>query len=293
MRRLVSLVLLALLTLSPLAAAPAEPDLATGIRQVQEGDFEGAVVTLQAVTKKLTGQAARRQELAQAHLYLGIAQVALDQRDPAKAAFKAALALNKDLRLTPDRFSPKVIGVFEEARKESEAAAAAGAPGGKGGGKTLLWVGLGGAAVGAAAVIASGGGDDGAVSLSNARFTEPVIVCANGSVNVELPFSVLVDADNPTSNTLAIDTVDTIAVITASPDFPSEVGFSSRRPSSVVPSGVAAGARATLRVTSTLLCGNSPGDPARSNSWLARLTFTTSAGAIIVETIDRMRVDLP
>jgi hypothetical protein len=146
--------------------------------------------------------------------------------------------------------------------------------------------------VGAAAVIASGG-DEEAVTLSNARFTEPVITCPNGSVNVELPYSVLVDAFNPTSDALAIDNVDTIAVITASPDFPAEVGFSSRRPSTVVPSGVAAGARATLRATSTLLCGNSAGDPARTNSWLARLSFTTSAGVIIVETADRMRVELP
>jgi hypothetical protein len=31
----------------------------------------------------------------------------------------------------------------------------------------------------------------------------------------------------------------------------------------------------------------------RSNQWLARLSFTTSAGAFNVETTDRMRVDLP
>jgi hypothetical protein len=292
MRRRALLLLLALLAPLALIAAPPEPDLATGIRQVEEGDFEGAVATLQAVTKKLAGQPARRQELAQAHLYLGIAQVALDQREPAKAAFKAALAQNKDLRLSPERFSPKVIGVFEEARQEAEKAAAA-APA-KGGNKTLLWVGLGGAAAGAAVIAAAGGGDgEGAVTVLNARFTTPVIVCPNGSVNVELPFSVLVDVNNPSSQSLAVDVVNTIAVITASPDFPSEVGFSSQRPSAVVPSGVAAGAGATLRVTSTLLCGNSGGDAARSNTWLARLSFTTSAGVFNIETTDRMRVDLP
>ena len=294
MGRVASLLVLVLLTPEALLAAAPELDLALGIRQVQEGDFEGAVTTLQAVTRTLTGQASRRQELAQAHLYLGIAHVALEQRDAAKVAFKAALAQNKDLRLSPDRFSPKVIGVFEEARQETEAASAAGASG-KGGSKTLLWVGLGAAAAGAAVALASGGGEDpaGAVTVSNARFATPVITCQNGSVNVELPYSVLVDVNNPTANTLAVDTVEMIAVITASPEFPAEVGFSSRRPSAVAPAGVAAGTGATLRVTSTLLCGNSAGDPSRSNTWLARLSFTTSAGVFIVETADRMRVDVP
>jgi hypothetical protein len=290
---MLSAFLLLLNLVAPPAAPPAAPDLAGGIRQVEEGDFEGAVATLQAVAKALAAQPARRSERAQAELYLGIAHVALDQREPAKAAFRAALSDNKELRLSPDRFSPKVIGVFEEARKEAEAAAAAAAPAAKGSRKPLLWVGLG-AAAGTAAVIASrGGGEEGAVTFSNARFATPVIRCENGSVNVELAFSVLVDADNPTSNSLAVDSVGTIAVITASPDLPSEVGFSSQRPSTTMPAGVAARTRATLRVTSTLLCGNSGGDPARSNTWLARLTFTTSAGVFNVETADRMRVDLP
>ena len=296
MRRVAALLLFVLLTPPAFPAPAPEPDLATGIRQVQEGDFEGAVATLQGVTRKLAGQSSRRQELAQAYLYLGIAHVALDQRDPAKAAFKAALAQNKDLRLSPDRFSPKVIGVFEEARQEatSPSAPATGGDGG-GGGKPLLWIALGGAAAGAVALAASSGDDPGVgpVTVSNARFATPVVTCPNGSVNVDLPYSVLVDVNNPSSNALAVDSVSTIAVITASPEFPSEVGFSSQRPSSVAPAGVPARTGATLRVTSALLCGNSGGDPARSNTWLARLSFTTSAGVFNVETTDRMRVDVP
>jgi hypothetical protein len=295
MRRVATLVLFVLLTPPAFGAPAPEADLATGIRQVQEGDFEGAVTTLQGVTRKLAGQASRRQELAQAYLYLGIAHVALDQRDPAKAAFKAALAQNRELRLSPDRFSPKVIGVFEEARGEAASTSATASGGDGSGGKPLLWIALGGAAAGAVVLAASGGDDPGVgpITVSNARFATPVITCPNGSQNVDLPFSVLVDVNNPTSNALAIDAVSTIGVITASPDLPSEVGFSSQRPSSVAPAGVAARTGATLRVTSTLLCGNSGGDPARSNTWLARLSFTTSAGVFNVETADRMRVDVP
>jgi hypothetical protein len=275
---------------APLRAAEAPaPDLATGIRQVREGDFEGAVVTLQAVTRKLQGQTTRRQELAQAHLYLGIAHVALDQPEQAKTAFKAALVQNKELRLTPDRFSPKVIAAFEDARRES-AAASAGAS--KGGGKPLLWVGVGVAAAGAVALAATRDGDS-TVRLFNARFVTPVIVCENGSEGVELRFGILVDADNPSPETLTVQMVEARAVIEASPQFPGEVGFSSVRPTTTVPSSVAPRTPTTLLVSSTLVCGNSGGDPARSNTWLARLTFTTSAGVFHLETTDRMRVDLP
>lgn len=289
-----ALLILATLTPARLRAAEApEADLATGIRQVQEGDFETAVVTLQGVTRKLQGQTTRRQELAQAHLYLGIAHVALDQPAEAKTAFKGALAQNKELRLTPDRFSPKVIAAFEEARREAAAASGGGASK-SGGGKPLLWVAVGGAAAGAVALAASGGGNGGSgtVTMANARFATPVIECANGSDNVPLPYSVLVDADNRSAQPLVIQDLISVAVITRT-TFPGELGFSSPRPSTVAPTTVAAGTRGTLRVESTLLCGNGPGDPARFNEWLARISFNTSAGVFNVETADRMRVDIP
>jgi hypothetical protein len=296
MRPLIVLVLAAL-TASPLRAAEptASAELATGLRLVQEGDYENAVTTLQAVTRQLAGQAARRLELAQAYLYLGIAHVALDQRDPAKTAFRAALAQNEALRLSEERFSPKVIATFEEARREAESAAAATAgpaPEG-GGGRPLLWVALGGAAAGAV-VLATRGEDAGAgtVTVSNARFTQPVIECPNGSVDVPLPYSVLVDVDNRTTRQLTVAVQQMVAVIVVT-SIPSEMGFSSTRPATVVPGAVGAQTRATLRVESTLLCGNGPGDPARSNTWTARITFSTSAGVFHVETTDRMRVDVP
>ena len=284
------------LTAAPLRAAEAPPaDLATGIRQVQEGDYETAVTTLRAVTQKLEGQPTRRLELARAYLHLGIAHVALDQREEAKAAFRAAIARNRALRLTEDRFSPKVIAAFEEARREAEASAGAapGAGGTSSGARPLLWVALGGAAAGAV-VLATRGEDAGAgtVALSNARFTQPVIVCPDGSADLPLPFSVLVDVDNRAARQLTVQAVNTVAVITVS-DIPSETGFSSARPSTASPTSVAAESRSTVLVESTLLCGNGPGGPARSNTWTARISFSTSAGAFNIETGDRMRVDIP
>jgi hypothetical protein len=296
MRSLLALALAAFLVVPGQGAAPAAaPDLATGIRQVQEGDYENAVTTLRAVTQQLEGQSSRRAELARAYLYLGVAHIALDQRDAAKTAFRSALARNRALRLTEDRFSPKVIAAFEEARREAEAAAAA-APGGSGSGggaSPLLWVALGGAAAGAV-VLATRDEDPaaGTVTFANARFTEPVIVCPDNSVDLPLPFSVLVDVDNRATRQLTIEAVVTVAVITAT-DIPAEMGFSSTRPSTASPTAVAAESRSTVRVESTLLCGNGPGGPARSNTWTARLSFSTSAGAFNVETMDRMRVDSP
>jgi len=131
------------------------------------------------------------------------------------------------------------------------------------------------------------------VRLSNARFETPVIVCENGAVDVELQYRVLVDVNNGSGATATVSAVEMTAVIEASPQLPAEVGFSSRRPTRVEPASVPARTTATLRVISSLLCGNGLGDPARSNTWLARLSFNTSAGTFNVETSDRMRVDVP
>ena len=93
----------------------------------RRGDFEGAVATLGPVADRLAAKGGH--DAAQACLYLGIAHLALDQRDAARARFREALGHEPSLRLGPDRFSPKVIAAFEDARREREAAARAAAPG--------------------------------------------------------------------------------------------------------------------------------------------------------------------
>jgi len=297
MNRLVSFCcLIALLAPAPARTQPAPDDreLVAGIQQVKEGDFEGAVVTLEAVVRRLQGRPDRSKDLAQAALHLGMAQLALDQRSAAKQSFREALSADGSLRLTPDQYSPKVIALLEEARREVRPEASRPSKGGGGKKWPFVLLGAGGAAAAGIAIAAGGGGGEpGPVSFSNARFPTPVILCANGDLDVPLPFSVLVDANNGRSTPLTISASTVTMTIVNSPSFPSEVGLSTTRPSNASPRMVPAGARPSVQVDSTLLCGNFPGDPARFNEWTALVSLTTTAGVFNLETRERLRVNLP
>jgi hypothetical protein len=130
------------------------------------------------------------------------------------------------------------------------------------------------------------------VSAGGARFGTPVLTCPDDSAELVLPFTVLVDVSNGSGGTVSLGSVSTVASIVSSPSMPGEVGFSSSRPSTVVP-GTAAAGHSTLTVSSSILCGNGSGDPGRVNEWTARLTLTTSAGVLTAQTQDRMTVNLP
>src|SRR5687767_9801760 len=95
------------------AAAAQEGALETGVRQVREGDFEQALVTLDGVTRTLTSQGGAAPELARAHLYLGVAYVGLGQDALAQAKFRRALTLDRTLTLSAEEFPPKVLRSFE------------------------------------------------------------------------------------------------------------------------------------------------------------------------------------
>lgn len=284
---------------SAFAAAAQDPGLAAGIRQVDEGDFEGAVATLGPVADRLAARGGH--DAAQACLYLGIAQLALDQRDAARARFRETLKHEPSLRLSPDRFSPKVIAAFEEARREHEAAKSATAPAaspeGKKGhaGRTVL---LGGAAaaVGAGIVYAVGRGDTnppggGVVTFTGARFGTPVLDCPNGTTGTPLAVAIDLSAENGTGRDVTIGSVSAVLIIVSSPAVPSEVGFASSAPATVAPATLGTGTT-SLRVQTTLTCANGAGDASRFNEWKGRVTLTTGA-AQTVETADTMRVNLP
>ncbi len=159
------------------AQASADPDVTKGIALVDEGDYDGAILTLDNAARRLSADKSRVNDLSQAYLYLGIAYIGKGHDAAAKAKFREAIAQIKDLSLSPDKFPPKVINIFEAAKDEesrkAEAAAQApaatgtkasspAAPGKKkgGGGKALLIVG-GIAVVGAGAAVAAGGGGGG------------------------------------------------------------------------------------------------------------------------------------
>jgi len=174
LRRTLALALAASLSLSPFVlaqSATTDAEVQRGIRQVEDGDYDPAIVTLDAAARRLTGDPARARDLSQAYLYLGIAYIGKGHEAAAKAKFREAVAQIKDLTLSPDKFPPKVIDLFEAAQAEARAQAtpapaaaptSAPAAAGKkgGGGKTILVVG-GLAAVGAGVALAAGGGGGG------------------------------------------------------------------------------------------------------------------------------------
>jgi hypothetical protein len=101
-----------------------DTDLANGVRQAQEGDFETAVVTLDGVVRRLSGQPSRAKDLARAYTYLSIAYLGLSQEQTAKAKFLEAWKADRDMSLSPREFPPRILEFFEKAREEANLPAA-------------------------------------------------------------------------------------------------------------------------------------------------------------------------
>lgn len=122
-RLIVSAVSLALILPLPLfAQTRGVVDLATGIHQVEEGELEAAVLTLDAVVQRLSAEGGREKDLATAHLYLGVAHLGISQLERAKADLRDAWRNNRELTLDPKKFSPRVRQLYEEAREEARKA---------------------------------------------------------------------------------------------------------------------------------------------------------------------------
>ena len=287
MRRLCALVVGAALLLTPVPLRAQSPDseLAQGLRQVREGDFEGAVTTLESVVRRLSSAPERSRDLVQAYVNLGVAYVALDQRDTARSRFGEALSRDRNLKLSAAEYSPKVLAVFEEARQRVRPAA----PGRKG--SKAPYIIAGAAAAAAGVVLATRGGSDASAAFSGARFGNLVALCPDDSVNVLVPVLILVEAQAGSSS-LSIDSAAAQLIIVTSANT-GEVGFASTQATNVSPMVVASKTHATLQVSTVLVCNNGPGDPGRFNEWSGRVTFTTSAGVFTVETADRLRVNIP
>ncbi|HEY8150513.1 MAG TPA: energy transducer TonB [Vicinamibacteria bacterium] len=96
----------------------ADVALAKGIAQVQEGSLDDGVATLNGVVRRLTPVPGRRDSLAQAHLWLGIAYAQLNLEKAARASFREALANDPKVRL-PEGRPPKVTRMFPELQEES------------------------------------------------------------------------------------------------------------------------------------------------------------------------------
>jgi hypothetical protein len=141
--------------------------LADGIRQVEEGDLEVAVITLDTAVQRLSQPPAKEKDLVLAHLYLGMAHLGLSQWERAKEEMRAAWRNDHELRLDPKKFPPRVIQLYAEVSGAATAPAATDAPivspspkagGGSGKSKGLVIGALGAAAVAVGAIAISGGG---------------------------------------------------------------------------------------------------------------------------------------
>ena len=152
----------AILALWLAVAGVPDPEVERGIRLVEDGDYDGAIFLLDGAARRLAASPQHVQELSQAYLHLGIAYLGKGHESAAKAQFRQALTRIRDLSLSSDRFSPKVIDVFEAAKAElrevaGPAAAAPAKTKGRGG-KGLLLVAGAGAVAGGVALAAGGGG---------------------------------------------------------------------------------------------------------------------------------------
>jgi tetratricopeptide (TPR) repeat protein len=156
--------LLALLALAvpaaPLFAQVADPEVKKGIQQVDDGEYDAAILTLDAAARRLAAAPARGKDLAEAYLYLGIAYLAKGHETTARNRFREAVKQARDLNLTPDKFAPRVIEEFERAREEEAKQAPPAKKSGGGGSKTLLYAGAGAAAAGAGVFVIASGGDE-------------------------------------------------------------------------------------------------------------------------------------
>ena len=140
-----------------------------------------------------------------------------------------------------------------------------------------------------AIVPVAGGNGEAEVTFGNARFGTPVLVCPNGSHDLPLPFTILVDADS--EGTAQIESATSTVIIVDSA-FPSEIGFASGLETTPSPTSVRTG-RTTVTLQSNILCGNGVGDAPRFNEWQGRVTLTTASGTVSLTTVDRMRVNVP
>lgn len=114
-----------LMGVTALAGAQPPPDagLAKGIEQVQTGYLDDAVAALNAVVRRLSPVAERKDDLAQAYLWLGIAYAQQDVEKSARASFREALRLQPRVTLA-EGWPPKVTRLFAAVRAEAPAAAA-------------------------------------------------------------------------------------------------------------------------------------------------------------------------
>jgi tetratricopeptide (TPR) repeat protein len=121
------LILAAVVALSVRAASfRAAQDVSSELSRAQGlyfgAQFEESVNLLKTLETRLANDAAHSKELLQVKLYLGLAHLGMNQTEEAKARFTEVFLLDSQFSLDPKEFSPKVIGLFNEAKADSASA---------------------------------------------------------------------------------------------------------------------------------------------------------------------------
>lgn len=132
-KQTVAAVLLALLIVGDVRVhaqdQSAQANLDVGIRELRDGNFIRALVTLNDVIAKLSVGTGQSTILARAHAYEALAYTQLGDPDAAKASALLALTANPNIVLDPAEFTPAAIALFAGVRGPStldpEAAASA------------------------------------------------------------------------------------------------------------------------------------------------------------------------
>lgn len=168
---------------SPVSSTEA---LAIGIRQLDEGDVEAALITFDSVVRRMETSRAPSSDLAMARAYLGLTYLQLNQLDKAVAEIRRACRADPELQLDSERFPPTLLRLLEEFRAEISAEARAPAPSPapaaenvpsapesrrteqkpEKSGSKLLPIALGAGGAAGLAVVLGGGGGDGSASAS-------------------------------------------------------------------------------------------------------------------------------
>ena len=154
---------------APYSIHAEDTDLASGIRQAQQGEFDAAVITLDRAIQRLTAAGGPAPDLARAYVYRAVAEIGLGQDAKARESFLKARAKDPHLRLNTDEFPPRIVQAYDQALASAGLTSAGSAPTTaatvpaaepqkKGGGSKTLWVIAGLGAVGAGVAVAAGGG---------------------------------------------------------------------------------------------------------------------------------------
>lgn len=141
-----------------------DTDLLRGIDQVKAGDFESAVLSLEAAIRRLGREPRVVGELALAFVYQGVAYLEMNETALAREKFHQALLREPSFRMDPFEFSPQQIRVFEAVVGQQSATALASPSPRRRPAKTLAIVAGGAAVAGGVAVAAGGGGRNSSAS---------------------------------------------------------------------------------------------------------------------------------